>query len=129
MNDKKYILGGLLIFIVLFAFPFWFNLGKAAPAPKPVLSEKAKAAGKCVMPTEFMRAEHMKLLGIWRRSVVRNAKREFINPEGKQYDMSLQNTCLNCHDNKAQFCDKCHNYASVDVYCWSCHIDKSKGEE
>ncbi len=129
MNDKKYIVFGLLIFIVLFAFPLWFNLGKAAPAPKPVLSEKAKAAEKCVMPTEFMRSEHMKLLGIWRRSVVRHAKREFINPEGKQYTMSLQNTCLGCHDNKAQFCDKCHDYASVDVYCWNCHIDKSKGEE
>ena len=27
--------------------------------------------------------------------------------------MSLSNTCLDCHSNKAEFCDRCHNYASV----------------
>ncbi|MGD8893899.1 MAG: menaquinol oxidoreductase, partial [Desulfobacterales bacterium] len=33
------------------------------------------------------------------------------------------NTCLDCHEEKAEFCDKCHNYASVSPYCWECHID------
>ena len=27
--------------------------------------------------------------------------------------MSLSNTCLDCHSNKAEFCDNCHTYASV----------------
>jgi hypothetical protein len=33
MNDKKYIIAGLAIFVVLMTFPFWFNMGKAAPPP------------------------------------------------------------------------------------------------
>ncbi len=133
MNDKKWIVLGLIIFIGLFSFPLWYNMvikvGKAAPAPEVVLSEKAKAAGKCVMTKEYMTAEHMQLLDVWRHNVVRNAQREFVNLEGKAFDMSLSNTCLDCHDNKAQFCDRCHTYASVDVYCWDCHIDNPKGEK
>ena len=34
MKDKNKILAGLAIFIALISFPFWFNLGKAAPAPE-----------------------------------------------------------------------------------------------
>jgi hypothetical protein len=37
--------------------------------------------------------------------------------------MSLQNTCMQCHPNKAEFCDRCHNYASVKPYCWDCHVE------
>ena len=37
--------------------------------------------------------------------------------------MSLTNTCLGCHSNKAQFCDQCHNYLEVTPYCWDCHVD------
>ncbi len=36
----------------------------------------------------------------------------------------LTGTCLTgCHTNKADFCDRCHNYAGVSVYCWECHVD------
>ena len=105
MNDKKWIVLGLIIFVGLFSFPLWYNMlikvGKAAPAPEVVLTEKAKAAGKCVMSTEYMISEHM----------------------------SLSNTCLDCHSNKTEFCDRCHDYASVRPYCWDCHIDNPKGEE
>jgi hypothetical protein len=76
-----------------------------------------------------MTTEHMQLLDLWRHTVVRNAKREFVNPEGKTFDMSLSNTCLDCHSNKTEFCDRCHDYASVRPYCWDCHIDNPKGEE
>jgi hypothetical protein len=133
MNDKKWIVLGLAIFLGLFTFPLWYNFlvkaGKAAPAPEVVLTEKAKAAKQCVMSTEYMKADHMQLLDLWRHSVVRNGKREFVNPEGKTFDMSLSNTCLDCHSNKAEFCDRCHNYASVSPYCFDCHIDNPKGEE
>jgi hypothetical protein len=128
MKDKNKILAGLAVFIAVITFPFWFNLGKAAPAPELVLTEKAKAAKTCVMPTEYMTAEHMQLLDVWRHNVVRGAERMFVNPEGKLFDMSLSNTCLDCHSNKAEFCDRCHDYASVRPYCWDCHIDNPKGE-
>ena len=128
MKDKNKILAGLAIFIVVITFPFWFNMGKAAPAPELELTAKAKAAKTCVMPTVYMQAEHMQLLDVWRHNVVRNGERAFVNAEGKLFNMSLSNTCLDCHSNKAQFCDRCHNYASVRPYCWDCHIDNPKGE-
>jgi hypothetical protein len=129
MSDKKLIIAGIVIFFALFTFPLWFNLGKAAPAPELVLTEKAKAAKECVMPTDYIRANHMKVLDLWRHQVVRNGQRIFVNAEGKEFTMSLSNTCLDCHSNKADFCDKCHNYASVTPYCWDCHIDNPKGEK
>ncbi|BBO68259.1 cytochrome c [Desulfosarcina alkanivorans] len=128
MKDKNKILAGLVIFIAVITLPFWFNMGKAAPAPELELTAKAKAAKVCVMPTEYMKAEHMQLLDVWRHNVVRNAERAFVNPEGKLFDMSLSNTCLDCHSNKEKFCDRCHDYASVRPYCWDCHIDNPKGE-
>ncbi|PID40223.1 MAG: menaquinol oxidoreductase [Proteobacteria bacterium] len=128
MKDKKKILAGLAIFIALISFPFWYNLGKAAPAPELELTAKAKAAKTCVMPTEYMAAKHMQLLDVWRHNVVRRGERMFVNPEGELFDMSLSNTCLDCHSNKKEFCDRCHNYASVRPYCWDCHIDNPKGE-
>lgn len=129
MKDKKFIIAGVVIFIVIATFPFWYNRGKAAPAPEPQLTEKAKAAKECVRSTEYMKAEHMQLLDVWRETVVREGKRVYVNPAGKEYNMSLSNTCLDCHSNKTEFCDRCHNYASVQPYCWDCHIDDTLKEK
>lgn len=129
MKDKNKILAGLAIFIAVVTLPFWFNMGKAAPAPELELTAKAKAAKTCVMPTAYMKAEHMQLLDVWRHNVVRNGERMFVSAEGKLFNMSLSNTCLDCHSNKAEFCDRCHNYASVRPYCWDCHIDNPKGDK
>ena len=111
MSDKKLIIAGVVIFVAVAAFPFWFNMGKAAPAPELELTERAKTLnhGKCVMPTDFMKAEHMQLLDLWRHSVVRNAKRTFVNTSGQAFNMSLSNTCLDSHTNKPAFCDRCHH--------------------
>jgi len=126
MKDKKLIITGVIIFFIIITFPFWYNRGKAAPQPDLILTAKAKAAKVCVRSTEYMKAEHMQLLDIWRDSVVRRGERIYVSPEGKEYAMSLTNTCLDCHSNKADFCDRCHNYASVRPYCWDCHIDNPK---
>ncbi len=133
MSDKKWIILGLIIFVGLVTSPFWYNMvirpGKAAAAPELVLTEKAKAAKQCVLPTEYMRTNHMQLLDEWRLKAVREGKREFVNAEGKTFNASLSNTCLDCHSNKAEFCDRCHNYASVRPYCWDCHIENPKGDK
>lgn len=129
MKDKKWIITGIVVFMALLTLPFWYNMGKAAPAPELELTAKAKAAKECVMPTDFMKSDHMQLLDTWRHQVVRNSERIFVNAEGKEFNMSLSNTCLDCHSNKAEFCDRCHDYASVKPYCWDCHIDNPKGEK
>ncbi|NOY68113.1 MAG: menaquinol oxidoreductase [Deltaproteobacteria bacterium] len=121
MNDKGMIIAGLIIFFTIFTFPIWYNHGAAAPPPEPELSQKAKAAKTCVEDTAYMRTEHMHLLNQWRNTAVRDGLREYTGKDGKTYEVSLSNTCLDCHSNKEQFCDRCHNYASVTPYCWDCH--------
>ena len=122
MKDKKIIITGLVVFCIMITVPFWYNRGKAAPAPVLELTEKAKAAEACVRSTDYMKAEHMTLLDLWRHSVVRNAERIYVNSKGQEFTMSLSNTCLDCHSNTAEFCDRCHDYASVRPYCWDCHV-------
>lgn len=129
MYDKGKVIAGLIVFVITVTFPFWYNLGTAAPAPELKLTEKAKAAKTCVMPKDEMKSGHMQLLDVWREEVVRGASRMYVNEHGKAFDMSLSNTCLDCHSNKADFCDRCHNYASVSPYCWDCHIDNPKEKE
>ncbi len=129
MNDRNKIIAGLLGFVMIVTFPFWFNFGKLSLAPELELTDKAKTARECVLPGDVMASEHMQLLDLWRHSVVRNAKRTFLNNNGIEYEMSLSNTCLDCHYNKVGFCDKCHSYASVEPYCWDCHIEDPKGDE
>jgi hypothetical protein len=73
-----------------------------------------------------MRAEHMYLLDVWRDSVVRDAARKYTGTNGETFNMSLstgENSCLGCHEDKAKFCDSCHDYASVSPYCWECHTN------
>ena len=131
MQNKGKIIVGLAVFIAVIISPFIYNaISKAkSAAPEVVLTDKAKAAKKCVRSADYMRDEHMQILDLWRESVVRNGKRTYVNSEGKTFNMSLSNTCLDCHSNKKEFCDRCHNYASVTPYCWECHIENPKGEE
>jgi len=126
MNDKKWIIAGLAVFVATVLFPLGFNFGKSAPAPEPILTAKAKTAGYCVLPKEEMKAGHMQILDDWRDTVVRKSQRMYKSTNGKVFNMSLstgENSCLGCHSNKAEFCDRCHNYASVRPYCWDCHND------
>jgi hypothetical protein len=94
MYDKGKVIAGLCIFVILITFPFWYNLGRATPAPQPKISDKAKAAKECILPTELMKSEHMQLLNEWRDTVVRDAKRIYVSSDGKEYNMSLTNTCF-----------------------------------
>jgi len=126
MNDKGKIVTGLVIFVLIVISPFLYNMGKATSAVDPKLSDKAKAAGKCVESKEYMKAKHMQLLDYWRNSVVREGNRIYTSRNGNHYNISLssgEDSCLGCHADKAEFCDQCHNYASVNPYCWDCHID------
>ncbi len=123
MNDRYVIYTGLIIFIAMVTLPFWYNLGEAVAVPEVKLSAKALAAGTCVRSTDYMKTQHMQLLDDWRNSVVREGKRIYENPEGKAFKMSLTDTCLDCHSEKAEFCDRCHTYVSVAPKCWNCHND------
>ncbi len=122
MYDGGKIIAGLLIALGLLTVPFWYNVGNAAyKTPELKLPPKSKATA-CVEETEWMRAEHMQLLDTWRDSVVRDGNRMFTTASGGHVEMSLQKTCMDCHDSKKEFCDKCHEAAAVAPYCWDCHL-------
>ena len=123
-NGGKIILG-LLVFLALVTFPFWYNLGTADQIPKPVVESsyiKEHNIKQCVESKDYMRASHMELLDNWRNDAIRRGERVYVNSEGQRYLIDLQNTCLKCHNNKKEFCDRCHNYMAVKPYCWDCHF-------
>ncbi len=122
MFDAGKVIIGLLIFIILISFPIWYNVagGKATYVPE---LEKASRGSDCVRPAQWMRYNHMDLLNDWRDQVVRDGERYEEGSDGSVYERSLTHTCLDCHQNKDQFCDKCHDYLSVSPYCWDCHIN------
>jgi len=123
MYDAGKIIPGVVIFIGLMTFPMW--LGRSAPPPElPINTPAIQQLGekKCLEATPYMKANHMELLDSWRNEVVRDEKRIYVASDGKQYEMSLSHTCLGCHSNKDQFCDRCHNYEGVKPSCWNCHV-------
>lgn len=124
MRDRAWIVAGLALFFALFTYPLWSRAlrGQRDEETKLALLMPAHQAD-CVMPVTYMRASHMKLLILWRREVVRENIHTFRAYDGKVYNISLTGTCLGCHS-KAQFCDRCHDYAGVrPLSCWTCHVD------
>jgi hypothetical protein len=121
MFDRGKIIILLIIFLALVLFPVWYQTGNTAVEPVLELSARAKEAGRCVEPKEIMQTRHMNMLDQWRNEVVREEKRYYTNSEGKKFYKSLQVTCMDCHKNKSEFCDRCHSYSGVTPSCWACH--------
>jgi hypothetical protein len=128
MYDASKIVAGLAVFVVLATSPLWYNALSAAPPDKPILQQPTNGSTECVEATEYMRANHMDLLDQWRDTVVREDIRTYTSKAGKDYTMSLSDTCLDCHSNKEQFCDACHTYSAVTPYCWDCHVIPEGGQ-
>ena len=121
MYDTGKIMAGVGAFLVIITSPVWYNMvsGKAGCKVEPKIVTKEK---RCVESREYMRTEHMQLLLDWRDRVVREGKRTYTGLDKREHNISLTNTCLKCHPNKADFCDKCHNYLIVTPVCWTCHV-------
>ena len=60
----------------------------------------------------YMRFHHMDLLKEVRGDVIR---------KGIKGGVTLAR-CGECHQNRDQFCDKCHEAASVSLDCFGCHF-------
>ena len=128
MYDGGKIIIGLIIGLLILLFPFLYDAGKAAKVPEPELTAVAKEAKECVLPKSEIREQHMKLLDEWRQEVVRDAEMVYTSADGRTFDKSLQNTCMNCHSNKTKFCDQCHTYMGVTPFCWDCHLEPKENE-
>ena len=128
MYDASKIVAGLAVFVVLATSPLWYNALNAASPEAPALQQPTNESTECVEETGYMRANHMDLLDTWRDTVVREDVRTYTSEAGKDYTMSLSDTCLDCHSNKEQFCDACHTYSAVTPYCWDCHVIPEGGQ-
>jgi cytochrome c len=127
MKQRKWglILLGVVIFIIVINFPFWYGKGKSTPPPLLSLDTPAIAQLKekrCVEDKSYMRTNHMKMLAAWRDEAVREGNRLYMAKNGRTFEKSLTGTCIQCHANKEQFCDRCHNYVGAKPTCFSCHI-------
>ncbi len=93
----------------------------AGGVPLPTI--KTFKGKKCVLPTPVMRREHFQYILHQRHETMHEGIRT------KKY--SLKN-CVDCHANpethsvlgKNGFCADCHEYAAVEIDCFSCHSDK-----
>ena len=124
LYNRRMIIAGIVAFLTVATFPFWYGRGKPVSPPDlrldtPVILQLKER--RCVEATPFMRSNHMKLLVDWRDQVVREGNRLYKAKDGRTFEISLTGTCLNCHDDKAQFCDRCHDYVGAKPSCWSCH--------
>ena len=121
MFDAAKIILGLVIFFCLLTSPIWYSMvsGKAGYVPELEIVTEEK---QCIEETQYMRDKHMDLLNDWRESVVRQGNRTYIAGDGREYNISLTGTCMDCHSNKVEFCDRCHTYVEVRPDCWDCHI-------
>lgn len=127
MYDGGKIIPGLIIFLGIATFPFWYARANADAVGKPQLTLPANAT-ECVESTSYMRTSHMQMLNQWRELVVRQGEAMYMNSSGKTYEMSLTRTCMKCHTNREEFCSKCHTYSGVSTpYCWSCHVEPKEG--
>jgi hypothetical protein len=122
MYDRGKVFVGLAVLVLVVTLPFWLRAVKGAKAAGPPELEIVTEAKECVESTEYMRAMHMELLNSWRNDVVRKNDRYHVAPDGTVYEKSLSRTCMDCHHNKSNFCDRCHEYAEVAPYCWDCHV-------
>ena len=120
MYDTGKIIPGLVVFAVLMTTPIWYSMATGGISEVPELQLPAGET-QCVEPTEWMRDNHMQLLDEWRNLVVRDGVHTYVAGDGKEYTISLTETCLSCHSNKAEFCDTCHEYAGISPNCWECH--------
>ncbi len=123
----KIIIGLICLLIILFS-PVGYNVITGRTGYIPLL-KTPQYQGDCVEGTIYMRKRHMEVLERWRNAYVRDGIKRYVSINGI-YNISLTGTCLKCHSNKAEFCDRCHDYGGIKPGCWDCHhIPEIKAEK
>ncbi|MEW6007035.1 MAG: hypothetical protein AB1595_02625 [bacterium] len=107
----KLVIGGLIVFLVVFSFPFVLNVMGGRISDKIPEPEIKLPKGRCLKERNVMRASHMNLLKEARDKVVR---------EGIRGSFTLT-SCRECHKNRDEFCNRCHNFVGAKPLCFSCH--------
>lgn len=126
MNSRGKIIAGLIVLLAAATSPIWYTLAAGGSPPRPEV-ELPAGQSQCVEDREYMTSHHMELLDEWRYAVVREGEGTYRSRAfGKEYEMSLTRTCMDCHTDRESFCDRCHNYVDVQPYCWDCHVEPER---
>jgi len=117
--DKRYIIPGIIILLILLPSPLIYNYATKAK-PEDIIPKLEKPLGKkCVKDKEWMLVNHMDLLERWRELNVRYGI-AIEKTENGVFNTTLEE-CFKCHTSADKFCTKCHEYMGVEPLCWQCH--------
>lgn len=98
--------------------------------PKPLIPQGKGTS--CVLPTDFMRANHM--------LVIRDQRDRTMRRGIRTQQFSLKG-CIACHavpgddkrpvsyDDSKHFCRACHDYTAVKIDCFQCHASRPEETE
>ena len=129
MNKNRFIALGLILFVLAFALPVLLNLGKPNTVTQPpalsqdeqALQELARKLG--VKDVAEFRAKHKQVLADWKNLAVRDGKRIYVTPDGREVPISLKDLSSN-----AELCNTCHDYVGIEKpSCWTCHVEQKGG--
>lgn len=119
MYNKKYVIAGIIVFLLILFSPFIYNSFISGAKAAPEL-EKPKGE-PCPFDVDWMRANHMVLLKKWREEVIREGKTSFIY-NGVELERTFEEECFKCHTSYDNFCGKCHEYSGATPNCFDCHL-------
>ena len=110
----------VVVVAAFFAAAYALSGGPAKPVPSPLTGVYLGKGTKCVAPVAVMRRYHMQFLLHQRNLTVH---------EGIRTKRFLLTNCVDCHADpktnsvlgKHGFCASCHEYAAVQIDCFSCH--------
>lgn len=112
------------VLVILILLPLGFSIvgfvfGGSSEVPEVFLEKADPQYESCVRDAEWMRFRHMDFLKETREDVVRKGIPSGVTLSG----------CGDCHQNRVEFCDKCHEAASVILDCFGCHFYPETHEE
>jgi len=114
MNNKSVLAVAIPVLIIVIPLLYsvaGFVFGQGGQAETPFLEIPSGENESCVRDSEYMRYHHMDLLKELRIKVVRDGEKQQIGVD----------SCRECHANRKQFCNKCHDAVSLYPDCWGCH--------
>ncbi len=117
-----------IVAAVIIVLPIGFSLVWAVAAPSAGGAEPflvmPEGEEECVEEVTYMRFQHMDLLLDLRDEVVREGSHRQVVLDGQVRQITLDG-CWDCHTDRTQFCNRCHDSVNLNLNCFKCHHDPS----
>ena len=129
MPKLRFIALGLFLFLLIFTLPVLLNIGKPKAQTLPpsiaqneqALTDLARKLG--VKDIDEFRARHKQVLAEWKDLAVREGKRIYVTPDGREIPINLEELA-----SQPQYCNDCHDFVGIEKpSCWTCHVEQKGG--